>query len=73
MAAFLENLMPSVHDTLTLREALSKLAGINSITLKIKLFYQLKINWLFKECERQIKHQGVLTIIDNFNIVYSCL
>jgi hypothetical protein len=27
MATFLDNLLPSVHDTLTLREALSKLAG----------------------------------------------
>ena len=27
MATFLDNLLPSVHDTLSLREALGKLAG----------------------------------------------
>ncbi|CAF0903319.1 unnamed protein product [Brachionus calyciflorus] len=51
MATFIDALLPSVHDTLTLREALSKLA----------------------QCERSIKSNGVCSIIENFNIIYSCL
>ena len=43
--------MPSEHDILSSREALSKLA----IT------------------ERHLKAQGPLTIIENFNVLYSCL
>ncbi|RNA14671.1 condensin complex subunit 1, partial [Brachionus plicatilis] len=51
MTSFIEALLPSVHDTLSLREALSKLA----------------------QCERSIKAQGVCSIKENFNIIYSCL
>ena len=68
METFTE-LFPSVHDLLSLKEALGKLAG--KIERK-RDFFKKNLNSNLKVCERQIKTNPT-TIIENSQIIYSCL